>query len=244
MSRYDGASMPRAVDKLPETRHGRLLIQALVGYFDARLVGHQNVPGGGVLLVINHGIFGLDSFVLGALLARDLRRLPTWLADRNLWKAPGFGRVLDYVGAVPGTPDAAVGSLRSGELVVVYPGGIFDSYKLWRERNKLQWRGRAGFARVAMRAGVPIVPVAATGVDDMYRVVAHEPGIGRVIFGDARYNFPIALGRWGTPVPRPVPVTMHALPPVSTRGDWQSEADVERVRSQVHDAIQAKLDEG
>ena len=126
---------------------------------------------------------------------------------------------LDWVHAIPGTPDDAVRALRDGALVVVYPGGIFDSYKHSRDRHRLKWRGRAGFARVAVRAKANVVPVAACGVDDMYRVVGRDPFLGRALFGDRRYNLPIALGRYGTLFPRPAKVTMHALAPVFPEGD-------------------------
>jgi len=230
--------------RFPESRVGRAFIDRLLRYFDATFVDHERVPRrGGALLVANHGIFGFDAFILGALLWRHTHRLALWLADRNLWKTPVLASALDWVNAIPGTPDDAVAHLRAGDLVVVYPGGIFDSYKHERDRHKLKWRDRAGFARVALRAGAPIVPVAACGVDDMYRVVGRDPLLGRVLFGDRRYNLPIALGRYGTLVPRPAKVTLHALAPIFPGGDAENPSDVERVRRYVHDSIQSKLDE-
>ncbi|HEY1954309.1 MAG TPA: lysophospholipid acyltransferase family protein [Polyangiaceae bacterium] len=230
--------------RFPESMVGRRLVDGVLRYFDATLVGHERVPReGGALLVANHGVFGFDAFILGALLWQHTRRLAVWLADRNLWKTPGLAATLDWVNAIPGTPDDAVGHLRAGEIVIVYPGGIFDSYKHQRDRHKLKWRNRAGFARVALRAGAPIVPIAACGVDDMYRIVGRDPFLGRILFGDRRYNLPIALGRYGTLVPRPAKVTVHALAPIFPAGDADNPSDVERVRAEVHDSIQAKLDE-
>ncbi|CAN5610530.1 lysophospholipid acyltransferase family protein [soil metagenome] len=227
-----------------DTLAGRAVIRAIVRYFSATFVGSENVPRtGGALLVGNHGVFGFDAFVLGALLARDIGRMPTWLADRHLWLTPGFGPALDFAGAIKGERPSAVARLQAGDLVVVYPGGIFDSYKLARDRHRLKWGNRAGFARVAMMARVPIVPIAACGVDDMYRVVAREPGLGNLLFGDARYNFPIALGRLGTPIPKKVPVTIHALSAVDTSGDASKPEDVERVRALTYRALQTTLDE-
>jgi 1-acyl-sn-glycerol-3-phosphate acyltransferase len=230
--------------RFPESAAGRRLIDATVRYFDARMVGHERIPKkGGALLVVNHSIFGVDALVLGALIYRHTNRLVLWLADRNLWKTPVLASMLDWVNAIPGTPEDAVACLRNGDLVVVYPGGIFDSYKHTRDRHRLKWRGRAGFARVGLRAGVDIVPIAACGVDDMYRVVGRDPVLGRLLFGDRRYNLPIAIGRYGTLFPRPAKVTVHALPPLAPEGDADDPAAVERVRAYVHDSIQAKLDE-
>jgi 1-acyl-sn-glycerol-3-phosphate acyltransferase len=231
-------------ERFPESYGGRHFIDAVIRYFDAKMTGVEHVPQHGpALLVANHGIFGFDAFILGALLWRHKHRLAVWLADRNLWKTPGLAATLDWVNAIPGTPEDAVACLRKGELVVVYPGGIFDSYKHARDRHKLKWRGRAGFARVALRAASVVVPIAACGVDDMYRVVGRDPLLGRILFGDSRYNLPIALGRFGTLIPRPATVTVHVLAPIFPEGDANHPADVERLRRSVHDSIQSKLDE-
>ena len=92
-----------------------------------------------------------------------------------------------------------------------------------------------------MTAGVPIVPIAACGVDDMYTVLGHEHWLGRALLGDPRYDLPLAFGRWGTLVPRPVPITIRALPQVATDGNPTSEADIERVRAAVFNAVQGAL---
>lgn len=233
----------RGVEAFASTKLGDALIARLLRYFDARLVGGEHIPKrGGALLVANHGLFGFDAFVLGALLQRH-GRMPWWLADRNMFKTPGFTPILDFAKAIPGAPAAATKLLSRGELVVVYPGGIFDSYKLSRDRHRLHWRGRNGFAKIAVCAGVPIVPVAACGVDDMYNVVAREPGLGRWLFGDARYNLPLAFGRWGTLLPKPAPVVVHALGVVPTEGDADDEAHVQALRDKVEAMVQSKLDE-
>jgi len=233
----------REIDKWIGTDVGQRAVRAVIDYFSASIVGLEHVPlTGGALLVGNHGAFGLDAFILGALLAKELGRLPTWLGERTLWQMPLLPRALAYVGAIKGEREAATQRLEAGELVVVYPGGIHDSYKLSRERHRLQWGARAGFAHVALRARVPIVPVAACGIDDAYRVIAREPGLGKLLLGDARYNFPIALGRRGTLVPRKVPVSFHVLAPIDTRGDAARAEGVERVRAATHHALTSVLD--
>lgn len=233
----------RAIERFADGAAGKELIERLTGYFSASLAGLEHVPRqGGALLVANHGMNGLDGAVLGALLQREVGRLPFWLAERNLWRIPGFGRLASFIDAVPGERETAVSLLRKGELVVVYPGGIDDSFKLWTARQKLQWGRRSGFARVAMGASVPIVPVAAHGVDDMYTTLIREPWLGRALLGSAKYDLPISFGRWGTWLPRRVKVTIQALAPVDTSGDPASETDVERVRSAVFEAIQTSLD--
>lgn len=151
------------------------MLSGIAGYFHATLEGTEHIPRtGGALIVSNHALFALDAAVLGALLVRDWGRYPRFLADRNLWRVPALRELITAIGALPGDPNAAVQLLRDGELVIVYPGGVDDSLKLSSQRYQLQWKKRAGFARVAMAAQVVIVPVVGYGIDEMYTVVARE----------------------------------------------------------------------
>jgi 1-acyl-sn-glycerol-3-phosphate acyltransferase len=224
------------------TPPGRSVLTFVIDYFHAALEGAENVPKrGGALLVSNHALFALDTAVLGALLVRDLGRNPRFLADRNLWKIPGFRQLISAIGALPGEPSSAEALLREGELVVVYPGGVDDSLKLSNERYQLKWKERSGFARVAMAAGAPIVPVVGLGIDEMYRVVGHEPFLGRRIFGSARYDLPIAFGAFGTLIPKRAEQRYIALPPVDTSGDPRSASDVAHVRDATREALERYL---
>jgi 1-acyl-sn-glycerol-3-phosphate acyltransferase len=226
-----------------QTALGRKLRDLPIEYFHAEMEGAQHIPReGGALLVGNHSMMGLDGFVLGALVPRETGRYVRFLGERNLWRIPLVGRALYAVGALPGEPNAATELLSSGELVAVYPGGIDDSWKLTTtDRYRLQWGTRSGFARVAMRARVPIVPVAALGIDEMYDVVAREPIIGRTLLGSPRYDLPIALGAFGTPIPRRVPQRYLVQEPIDTSGDPDDDVAVERVRAATFDAIDRVL---
>jgi 1-acyl-sn-glycerol-3-phosphate acyltransferase len=226
------------------TAPGRTVLSLVIDYFQATLEGAEHIPReGGALVVSNHALFALDTAVFGALVVRDIGRNPRFLADRNLWKIPGFRQLITAIGALPGEPSAAEELLRRGELVVVYPGGVDDSLKLSHERYQLKWKERSGFARVAMAAKAPIIPVVGFGIDEMYRVVGHERFIGRRVFGSPRYDLPIAFGAFGTMLPRPSKQTFRVLPPIDTTGDPASKSDVERVRSATWKALEAHLAE-
>jgi 1-acyl-sn-glycerol-3-phosphate acyltransferase len=214
----------------------RLLALALVRATRASLHNAQGIPStGGALIVGNHAFMGADAFVLGALLLRETQRKARWLAERNLLSLPGVATSLSAVGAIVGTPEAAIELLRAGELVCVYPGGIDDSWKPVEERNQIKWLGRSGFARVALAANVPIVPVAALGVDDAFAVVAREPWIGRRLFGSPRYDLPLALPG------KLVPWQFRVLPLIAVDGDPEDPAAVDHVRSQAAAAISDAL---
>jgi 1-acyl-sn-glycerol-3-phosphate acyltransferase len=224
------------------TSSGHAVLTLLIDYFEATLEGAEHVPREGPALIVgNHGLFALDTMVLGALIVRDLGRNPRFLSDRMLWRIPGFRQLITAIGALPGEPHTAEELLRRGDLVVVYPGGVDDSLKLADERYVLKWKQRAGFARVAMAAKAPIVPVVGLGIDEMYTVLGREHWLGRRVFGSPRYDLPIAFGAAGTLLPRRTRQTYIALPPIDTSGDPTSKEDVERVRKATHDALDAHL---
>jgi len=81
--------------------------------------------------------------------------------------------------------------LQAGEMVLVYPGGADDSFKTRAEAHTLKWGIMRDLRELRYAPGVPIVPVAATGIDEIYHVVAREPWIGRRLFGSPRYDLPL-----------------------------------------------------
>lgn len=49
--------------------------------------------------------------------------------------------------------------LRSGAIVIVFPGGIYDAYRPTISENVIDFKGRTGYVRTALEANTPIVPV-------------------------------------------------------------------------------------
>jgi 1-acyl-sn-glycerol-3-phosphate acyltransferase len=234
--------MPRVPSALfrifSQSDSGARAARALAERFQGTLHDGERIPRRGpALLVGNHALFGVDSFVLTALLLAEGHRVPRFLAEKNLFRLPGLRGALAAVGAVPGHPDEAVALLEAGELVMVYPGGVDDSFKLSSEAYTLQWGERAGFARVALRARAPIVPVAATGVDELYAVPRRESLVGRFLLGSARYDLPLPESL----VPRRVPLDYFVLPALAAEGDASDPDAVERMRRATHAALEGVL---
>lgn len=232
-------SQATLIERAAATLAGRRAAARLVEHFSARLIGAEHIPARGpALLVGNHTLLGLDSFVLTALLALEVGRTPRFLGEKNLWRVPVLRGLLDRVGAVAGEPGVAVGLLRQGELVVVYPGGVDDSFKLSSEAYRLQWGERAGFARVAAAAGVPVVPVAAVGVDELFEVRRREHFLGRRLLASPRYDLP-RPENW---LPRRVPLTYHVLPAIDGRGDPDDPGFIEKIRVATRCALESVLE--
>jgi 1-acyl-sn-glycerol-3-phosphate acyltransferase len=92
---------------------------------------------------------------------------------------PGVGTVMSKTGALDANPDDAERALRAGAPLVVYPGGDHDAFRPWSQRDTVDFAGRKGFVRLALRTGVPIVPVTACGVQDSIVVLTRGEAIVR-----------------------------------------------------------------
>jgi 1-acyl-sn-glycerol-3-phosphate acyltransferase len=154
-------------------------------YFRVRTTGLDNVPEqGGALLVANHaGALPLDAIMTKIALLdghparRNLRELAADLALRM----PIVGELARKTGNTLAHDDDAVRLLRSGELVGVWPEGFKGIGKPFRERYKLARFGRGGYVRVALRAGVPIIPVAIIGSEETYPIVGNVRWLARLL---------------------------------------------------------------
>lgn len=128
----------------------------------------ERLPAGAALLVGNHSPLAVDTGLLIHALYREHKRVARALGDRMLFKNPVGRLMARSVAGVEGNPENARALLQHGEWVLVYPGGAREALRESGERYRLNWEGRYGFARTALDAQVPIVPVACIGADDLF----------------------------------------------------------------------------
>jgi 1-acyl-sn-glycerol-3-phosphate acyltransferase len=144
-------------------------------YFRVRLLGIENIPDtGAALLVANHsGGIPYDGTLLMYGIRRDhprhrrVRPLVANFAFRSGW----MSHVVARVGGVRASTETALPMLAEGQLLAVFPEGLKGVGKLYRERYRLDRFGRGGFARLARTAGVPMIPVAIVGAEEIHPVV-------------------------------------------------------------------------
>ncbi len=132
-----------------------------------RVEGAENVPReGGVVLACNHP-GGMDSFVLGFACPRQV----FYMAKRELFNVhPVMTFLLYRIGAFPinrGARDTeaieySVALLKQGRVVGMFPEGT-------RNRGKPMRRGKSGAVRIAIDAGVPVVPVAVLEIPHLHK---------------------------------------------------------------------------
>jgi len=140
----------------------RVTIGALISAaFRTKVIGRDNLPAtGGVVLAGNH-ISYADPVLLWIRSPRPVH----FMAKSELWEITIMGWFLDQVWTFPvnrGASDRtalakAAGYLAAGEPVGIFPEGT-------RNRDG-EAEAQGGAAFVALRAGVPIVPVGIAGTD-------------------------------------------------------------------------------
>jgi 1-acyl-sn-glycerol-3-phosphate acyltransferase len=150
--------------------------------FRLRARGIENLPDGGFVLAANH-TSNFDPWPLGIPLFphRQLR----FMAKSELFN-PILKPILVGGGAFPvrrGQADLeaigrAVELVRDGEVVVMFPEGTRRKKGL---RKKHEARAHTGAARIALTAGVPLVPAAIKGTDRLSRLAPLRVAYGRPI---------------------------------------------------------------
>jgi 1-acyl-sn-glycerol-3-phosphate acyltransferase len=169
------------VDPPPIYRFAALISRPLLyGPFRLRACGQENIPAvGGCVLACNH-LSNFDPWPLGMPLwpTRWLRFMAKselyWWPLRVVLNAVGAFRVRRGVGDVEAM-ETAVRLAREGEVVVMFPEGTRRKKGLVK---KHQARARSGAARIALEAGVPLVPAAVAGTDKLLSL-----GPLRIAFG-------------------------------------------------------------
>jgi 1-acyl-sn-glycerol-3-phosphate acyltransferase len=163
-----------------------------------RRAGMEQVPPtGGVLLVANH-VSIVDPLTM-AQFVYDCGRLPHFLAKASLFDMPVVGPVMRGTGQIPvarGTTDAAgslsaaLQALQDGKAIIIYPEGTTS-----RDPQLWPMRARTGVARLALTAGVPVLPVTQWGPQEIFRSGGHLRPFSRPVV-HVRVGAPLDLSRW------------------------------------------------
>ncbi len=145
-------------------------------WFRVQVRGIENIPSqGGALVVANHsGTVAFDALMTQVAVrdehpaGRHLRMLGADL----VFSTPVVGDIARKSGSTLAANTDAERLLADGHLVGVWPEGFKGIGKPFSERYKLQRFGRGGFVSAALRTGVPIVPCAIVGAEEIYPILA------------------------------------------------------------------------
>lgn len=153
-------------------------------WFRAEWEGLDRIPTeGGALLIANHaGAIPSDAPVILHGIETELGRPVYGLADHVFREIPVVGTLWARLGGVVAHPDNAIRLLRDDrQLVLVFPEGTKGTGKHVSERYRLRRFGRGGFVEIAMRAGVPVVPIAVIGAEESMPILASSTTLAKAL---------------------------------------------------------------
>jgi 1-acyl-sn-glycerol-3-phosphate acyltransferase len=228
-------------------------------WFRMEMEGWENIPEAPALLIgIHSGApFVWDAWTVGAQWWRHFgssRKLHGTAHDA-LMALPGFGWYFRKMGVLPAAPDSITAALAAGQDVALWPGGERDSLRSWTKRDDAVLAGRTGFVKLAIRSGVPIVPISTVGGPDSMPILTEGKRLARWLQLDkvARLKlFPIAFQiPWGVSpamlpeLPLPTKIRTAFGKPIELDPDPERADDDEYVQAmydEVEDAIQQGMD--
>jgi 1-acyl-sn-glycerol-3-phosphate acyltransferase len=227
-------------------------------YFRGEVGGLENIPDEGpCLLVGNHsgGLMIADTFVFSMCFydhfghGRRFHQLAHDFAARN----PALGNLRRY-GTLAASHRNAKKAFEAGAPVLVYPGGDYETFRPLTESAEIDFGGRKGFIRLALEAGVPIVPVVSIGGQETALFVTRGQRAAKLMGFDRLTRIkvlPVAIGPpFGITVldlparlPLPAKITIEVLPPIDVRERFGDEPDKELVYDEVTGEMQDTLDD-
>ncbi|GIT80075.1 putative 1-acylglycerol-3-phosphate O-acyltransferase [Leifsonia sp. LS1] len=156
----------------------------LRGIFRPWVVGLDNIPAGGAVILASNHLSFIDSVFLPLIVDRHVsflaksdyftrKGLKGW-ATKTFMKATGQ-LPIDRSGgkASEASLNTGLAVLARGEILGIYPEGT-------RSPDGKLYRGRTGVARMILEAGVPVVPVAMVDTADIMPIGTRVPKIGRI----------------------------------------------------------------
>lgn len=231
-------------------------------YHRCEVRGVDKIPDGPALIVANHngGLNPVDGLFLVEYYRQRGYDQPVYvLAHDILFRIKRVARMLESVGIIQARRGQARSLLEAGHKVLVFPGGDVESMRPFRDRRRIVLAERQGFARLALRSGVPIVPVVSAGSHETMIVLTRGHRLARLMQTHkwARISsLPIILAApWGLMLgptcalpylPLPSKITFQVGAPLSVADhaccEIEAAEHAPRIYSEVEQTMQGMLD--
>lgn len=191
------------------------------GYFwhSYEIDGFSRIPKSGPALIIYyHGVIPLDHFYFMIKILLYRKRFIRSVGDHFLFMIPGSKTLMKELKVLTGPVEECVKLLNQGNLLSIAPGGTREGL-FGDERYKLMWNNRLGFAKVAVEAKVPIIPVYTQNLREAFVAIKFGKCLFRPLYEWTRLpfvpfygGFPVKLKTYvGEPIPYDPSVTPEEL---------------------------------
>ena len=225
-------------------------------YHRSEVHGLERFPKGGALVVSNHsgGLFPMDVpvFALGFYEKFGYDR-PVYTLSHDIVLTGPTADFFIRNGFIRANHENADEALRSGGVVVVFPGGDYDVYRPTFAENKIDFDGRTGYVKAAINAGVPIVPVVGIGGQENQIYLSRGTGLAKLFRLDKLRRAKILPSSIGFPfgwsavrpvnIPLPTKIVMEVLDPIDIGRQFGEEPDIGAVDAHVRSVMQLALDD-
>jgi 1-acyl-sn-glycerol-3-phosphate acyltransferase len=216
------------------------VVNALRTYHRHEVHGLENIPKRGpVIVACNHSLATYDMLMLMAAVYCYNGRIPRSLIDRAFYVFPGLGEIMEKLGGIVGSQEAASSLLGNGEIIYLAPGGMRESLRPYTERYQILWNRRRGFARLSLETGAPIVLAACPRADDIYKV--YDNSLTKLVYKKLRLPFFLARGLGPTAIPRPVKLEHFLSQPIYPPKASEDPASFKRQLYNYHKKLMEKM---
>ena len=243
-------------------RRVRPVLERYASYFRPEVRGFDRLPARGPFLVVGNHSGGQMPPDLPVLLTAWWRERgadePVYALFHSFFLGlPGVGRAMVRAGAVEAGAAAAREILGGGGILIDYPGGDYEVFRPWRDRNRIGFGGRLGVVRLALEAQVPVVPSVSVGAHETLVVLARGERVARLMRLDRLFRIkvmplvagpPFGIVPGGIPTfPLPAKITVELGEPIDWTGRYGPEAAaddtvVHRCYDELVSTMQATLD--
>jgi 1-acyl-sn-glycerol-3-phosphate acyltransferase len=246
----------RDPDYIREQLPGLWLLASL--YFRADVRGLDRIPKDGpVLLVGNHsgGNLPPDTFVFTLAFSSYFGvERPFYQLAHNLVLTSPVGPYLRKFGTVAASHENARKALDCDAAVLVYPGGDWEVNRPTWEANRVDFAGRKGFIKLALDAGVPIVPIVSVGGQETAVFLGHGDRLARLLRLDkllrlktlpVNLSLPwvVNIGDFLGHLPLPAKITVQVMEPIDLGERYGPEPDVDQIYEDITSSMQGQLSE-
>jgi 1-acyl-sn-glycerol-3-phosphate acyltransferase len=178
---------------------------------------------------------------------------PFYQLAHNLVLASPFGPILRRYGTMAASHKHAEEAVKAGAAVLVFPGGDWEVHRPSWEGNRIDLAGRKGFIKLALNAGVPIVPVVTIGGQETALFLSRGAWLAKLTGADRLLRLkvlPISIslpwilniGDLLGHIPLPAKITIEVLQPIDLQEEFGPEPDVDEVYDHVTRLMQEALD--
>jgi 1-acyl-sn-glycerol-3-phosphate acyltransferase len=227
-------------------------------WFRGEVRNMERIPEEGpVLLVGNHSGGNIPPDTIVFTLAFNTYfgvERPFYQLAHNLVLTSPVGPFLRKFGTVAASHENARKALDCDAAVLVYPGGDWEVNRPTWEANRVDFAGRKGFIKLALDAGVPIVPVVSAGGQETAIFLTHGERLAKLLRLDkllrlktlpVNLSLPwiLNIGDFLGHLPLPAKITVQVMEPIELRKRFGRAPDIDQVYDEITSSMQDQLTE-